>query len=203
MFRQIVVAAPLLLPLASASADPFDCTSATKAPETVICADPVLSALEKEAARLAKLAGADEHLTATRSRELSVSNTSSRKTLGACKGAKPCLQRALIEHIHGLRQGYANARTKDGEGISQGPKVLACPGFEALIAITLVHSDTALAFLAWRGKAMVLTRTTPDADAPYSGSLGTGRTQLSVKGTQAMLDLPGKPTLTCDLQQGD
>ncbi len=202
MFRQAIVAAPLLLPLAIASAEPLDCARATKAPATALCADPVLSALEKEASRLAELAATGAHMTAERRKELAASDASFRKTLSACKEAKPCLQRTLIEHIHGLRQRYADARTKDDEGISQGPKVLACSGFDALIAITFVNSDPAFAFLAWRDKAMVLTRTTSDADAPYSGSLGTGRTQLSIKGKQAILDLPGKPTLTCDLQEG-
>jgi uncharacterized protein len=202
MFRRAIVVASLLLPLANASAEPLDCTRSTKAPATVICADPVLSALEKEAARLAELAGAGTHMTAARRRELATSDASSRKTLRACDDVKPCLQRALIEHIHGLRQGYPDARTKDSEGISQGPKVLACYGLDALIAITFVNADPAFAFLAWRDKAMVLTRTTSDAGAPYSGSVGTGRTQLSTQEKRVTLDLPGKPTLTCDLQEG-
>lgn len=201
VFRRAIIAAPLLLALANASAEPLDCAKATKAPAIVICADTALSALEKEATRLAQLAGADTRTTAARRMELDKSDASSRKTLRACGDVKPCLQRALIEHIHGLRQGYADARTKDGEGISQGPKVLACSGLDALIAISFVNSDPALAFLAWRDKAMVLARTTSDAGAPYSGSLGTGRAQVWTKEKRATLDLPGKPTLTCDLQE--
>jgi uncharacterized protein len=202
MSRRAIVASPLLLLLANGSAETLDCARATKAPATVLCADPLLSALEKEAARLAELAGAGTHMTAAGRRELVASNASFRKTLRACGDVKPCLQRALIEHIHGLRQGYPDARTKDGEGISQGPKVLACFGLDALIAITFVNGDPAFAFLAWRDKALVLTRTTSDPGAPYSGSFGTSRTQLSTKEKQATLDLPGKPTLTCDLQEG-
>ncbi len=97
--RQASLAAPLFLLLANASAEPLDCAGATKAPVTTICADPLLSSLVKEGARLVGLAATGADMTAERRRELASSDASSRKTLSACKDAKPCLQRTLIEHI--------------------------------------------------------------------------------------------------------
>ncbi len=104
MFQQAIIAALLLLLLSNASGEPLDCTRAAKAPATLICADSVLSALEKEAARLTQLAVTGPHMTAAQRKDLVSTEASYRKTLSACKDAKPCLQRTLIEQIYGLRQ---------------------------------------------------------------------------------------------------
>ncbi|MEK8093529.1 hypothetical protein WOC76_13485 [Methylocystis sp. IM3] len=202
MFRRVAaLAAPLLFPLATGAA-PLDCAKATNAPWTVICANPTLKELEKEASRLAGLAGAGAHATPASRRELARSQASVQKTLAACDGAEPCLRRTLIERVHGLRQGYADARSRDPEGISRGPRVLACPGFDALIAVTFVGSDPALVFLAWRDKGVVLMQTAPKSGAPYAGAFGMGEARLSIQDKQATLGLPEKPPLDCDLQEG-
>ena len=104
--------------LAPAAAAPLDCAQSPKGPLKVICTDPTLATLGKEADRLADLAAGRA---GNAKKELADSQASFRKTLAACGDAKPCLQRTLIDHIHHLRQGYADARSRDSEGISLGP----------------------------------------------------------------------------------
>lgn len=189
----------LFLVSGGALAGPADCAGAPAGP---VCGDPTLAALDKEVSRLAGLASAGPHLKPAQKRMLALSQSSFRKTIAACRDAKPCLQRTLVERVFHLRQGYADARTKDSEGISLGPFVLACPGLDALIAVTFVNSEPALGFLAWRDKAAVLTQAPAASGARYTGPFGTGEAQFWNKGKDATLDLPGRPTLNCEMQEG-
>ncbi len=200
----IRIAAALILSsvgLSPAAAEGLDCAKAAKASDKFICADPTLSALEKEGARLVELARSGAHMTPLRRKELSESQTSFRKTLSACKDAKPCRERTLVEHIHRLREGYFDARSKDGEGISLGPMVAVCPGLEALVGVTFVNSNPAFAFLAWRDKSLVLTSAPASSGARYMGTFGSGEAQFWDKGKEAAFDLPGKPSLSCQMQE--
>lgn len=202
MNRPGAVALFLLFPIGIAIAAPLDCARTSQAPVKFICEDPTLEALDRESARLADLAAAGAHTAPAQKKELSQAQASFRKTLSACRDAKPCLQRTLIEHIHRLREGYADARSKDAEGISLGPFVAECPGLDALIGVTFVNSNPAFAFLAWRDKSVVLQQAVSASGARYTGAFGTGEAQFWNKGDQATLDLPGKPSLTCHVQSG-
>lgn len=201
MIRAALAALFLICP-GAALASPPDCAKATRPPAKIICEDQTLAALDTEMSRLADLAGSGPHMTAARKSELARSQASFRKTLSICGDAKPCLQRTLVERIFHLRQVYADARTKDSEGISLGPSVAACPGFDALISVTFVNSDPALAFMVWRDKAVVLTQAVAASGARYTGAYGPGEAQFWNKGKDATVDLPGKPTLNCEIQQG-
>ena len=121
----IRIAAALILSsvgLYPAAAEGLDCTNAAKAPDRFICADPTLSALEKEGARLVELARSGAHMTPLRRKELFQSQTSSRKTLSACGEKRESYRSVtLVEHIHRLREGYFDARSKDGEGNQPRP----------------------------------------------------------------------------------
>ncbi|WP_442756710.1 MliC family protein [Methylocystis sp. JAN1] len=201
MIRAAAVALLLFLP-GTALAGPADCAAASKPPTKLICDDPVLAALDKEASRLADLAAAGPHMTSARKSELARSQASFRKTLTICRDAKPCLQRTMVERIFHLRQVYADARSRDFEGISLGPSIAACPGLEALMSVTFVNSDPALAFLVWRDRTVVMTQAVSASGARYTGLFGPGEAQFWNKGKDATLDLPGKPTLNCEIQQG-
>jgi uncharacterized protein len=196
-------AAGLLFIHASAAlAGPADCAAATKPPMKVICEDPALSALDKETSRLFDLAAAGAHMTPARKSEISRSQASFRKTLSVCGVAKPCLQRTLVERVFHFRQVYSDARSKDSEGISLGPFIAECPGLEALLSVTFVNSDPSFAFLVWRDKTVMLTQTAAASGARYTGPFGTGEAQFWNKGKGATLDLPGRPTLNCVMQEG-
>ncbi|MGJ0509229.1 MAG: MliC family protein [Methylocystis sp.] len=199
MFRCAAFAMLLLCPTVAVAA-PADCAASSRAPVKFICEDATLSALDRESARLADLAAAGAQ--AAGKKDLLQSEASFRKTLAACRDAKPCLQRTLIDHIFHLRQGYSGARAKDAEGISLGPFVGDCPGLDALVSVTFVNSAPAFAFLAWRDKTAVLTQAVAASGARYTGPFGTGEAQFWNKGDQATLDLPGRPSLTCRIEQG-
>ncbi|WBK00131.1 MliC family protein [Methylocystis parvus] len=200
MMRAALALLSIFLAAGSVLADPADCARASKAPVKFICEDPTLAALDKEVARLADLAATGSHVTSAQKRMLALSQASFRKTIAACRDAKLCLQRTLVERVFHLRQGYADVRTKDSEGISLGPFAAACAGFDGPLAVTFIKSDPALGFLAWRDKAAVLTQAVAASGARYAGTFGTGELQFWNKGKEATLDMPGKPTLTCEMQ---
>lgn len=187
---------------APALAAPAGCDASASPPMKLICEDPTLAALDKEASRLAQLAASGPHMTASRKAEFSRSQASFRKTLSICKDATPCLRRTLVERIFHLRQVYADARSKDSEGISLGPLVAACPGLEAFLSVTYVNSDPSFAFLVWRDKAIMLTQALAASGARYTGPFGSGEAQFWNTGKKATLDLPGKPQLNCEMQEG-
>jgi uncharacterized protein len=202
MIRLFIALILCVASLASpASAESPICAKPLGTSDKFICADPALSALAGEATRLADLAAGGAHMTPARRKELKESGASFRKTLVACGDARPCLQRTLVARIHELRQAYADARSKDGEGTSRGPFVAVCPGLDALIGVTFVNGDPAFAFLAWRDKSVVLQQAVSASGARYTGAFGTGEAQFWNKGKEATLDLPGKLTLTCSLQE--
>lgn len=202
MIRAAATAFLLFFSSAVALGSPSDRMAAPRTPAKPLFEDPTLAALQKEVARLADLIAAGPRLTPAQKDALTRSQASFRKTVAACGDAKPCLQRTLIERVFHLRQGYADARTKDSEGISLGPFIAACPGFDGLIAVTFVNSDPSFSFLAWRDKAVVLTQAAAASGARYAGPFGIGEAQFWNKGKDATLDLPGKPTLNCEMQEG-
>jgi hypothetical protein len=163
--------------------------------------DAALEGLEKEATRLAEAARAGK-LTAAQKLELFQSQASFRKTLAACRDAKPCLQRTLLERIHRLRQGYAEARSKDSEGTSLGPFTTVCPRLDSPVAVTFVNIEPSFAFLSWREHSVVLQQAVAASGARYTGAYGGGEAQFWNKGQQATLDLPGQPSLSCTMQDG-
>ncbi len=193
MIRRAALVPLLLFPTLAAAA-PADC----RASPSLICKDATLSALNKEAARLAILASAQK----AQRNDLARSAADFRKGLSDCQEDKGCLQRKIVDHIFELRQGYAAARSKDAEGISLGPFVARCPGLGALVAVTFVNSKPAFASLVWRDNSILLTQALAASGARYTGTFPTGEAQFWNKGDEATLDLPGKPSLTCHIEQG-
>ena len=202
--KRAIVAGGLALFFAPDAAWPesvADCPKEAPSVEKRLCGDPTFGALDKEVTHLAELARQDAHMTPARRKDLAASQASFLKTLRACGDARPCLARAYIAHIHGLRKDFAGARAKDAEGISHGPLVASCPGFDALIDVTFVDSEPAFAFLQWRDKSVVLTKAPAASGARYAGTFGTGDARFWNKGNEATVDLPGKQTLTCALKE--
>lgn len=199
MTRAAAIALLSLISIGFAAATPMECAKTSRAPVKFICEDATLEGLDKEESRLADLATAAP-LMAARKKDLTESQASFRKTLSACKDAKPCLQRTLIERIYRLRQGYADVRSKDAEGTSLGPFIASCPGLDGLLDVTFVNVAPALAFLSWRDKSVVLQQALAASGARYTGAFGAGEAQFWNKGKEATLDLPGRPRLNCTIQ---
>ncbi|WP_330082700.1 MliC family protein [Methylocystis iwaonis] len=200
MIRAAAIALLSFISIGFAAATPMECAKTSRAPVKFICEDATLEGLDKEASRLADLAAMGTGMTAARKKDLAQSQASFRKTLSACKDAKPCLQRTLIERIYRLRQGYADVRSKDAEGTSLGPFIASCPGLDGLLDVTFVNVAPALAFLSWRDKSVVLQQALAASGARYTGAFGAGEAQFWNKGNEATLDLPGRPPLNCTMQ---
>lgn len=201
MIRAAAVALFFFWSVGFGAAGPMDCAKTSKAPAKFICEDATLEGLDREEARLADLAATAADMTGPQKKDLSQSQASFRKTLVACRDAKPCLQRTLIERIYWLRQGYADARSKDAEGTSLGPFIASCPGLDGLLEVTFVNVAPALAFLSWRDKSAVLKQAMAASGARYTGVFGEGEAQFWNKGKDATLELPGRLPLNCTMQE--
>jgi uncharacterized protein len=195
MIRRAALVPLLLFPTLAAAA-PADCGAGA----ALICRDATLSGLYKEDARLSRLVASGPQK--AQRNTLAQSAATFRKALSGCQEDKGCLQRTIVDHIFTLRQGYAAARSKDAEGISLGPFVARCPGLGALVAVTFVNSNPAFAALVWRDSSILLTQAAAASGARYTGTFPTGEAQFWNKGNEATLDLPGKPSLTCHIEQG-
>ncbi|KAF2992299.1 MliC family protein [Methylocystis sp. MJC1] len=201
MIRAAAVTLLSLMSAGFAAATPMECAKTSRVPVKFICEDATLEGLDKEETRLADLAASGMGMTAAQKKDLSQSQASFRKTLAACRDAKPCLQRTLIERIYRLRQAYADVRSKDAEGTSLGPFIASCPGLDGLLEVTFVNVAPALAFLSWRDRSAVLQQGLAASGARYTGAFGEGEAQFWNKGEQATLELPGRPPLNCKMQE--
>lgn len=195
MNRPAALVAFLLLPTLAAAA-PADCAATPTGPGC----DAAQPALEREAARLARLAAAGA--TGAQKRELAQSDRSFRASLAACAGAGPCLRRNLIDRIFELRQAHPRAQAQDSQGISLGPFPADCPGLGAPVSVAFVNSAPAFAILVWRDRTLVLTQAPSASGARFTAPFGVSEAQFWNKGDQATLDLPGKASLTCRIEQG-
>ncbi|PPD45821.1 MAG: hypothetical protein CTY15_02900 [Methylocystis sp.] len=200
MIRLAAAALAFVGLIGGAAAEPGGCA---KVANKFLCADPTLLALEKEAARLGVLTVAGAYRTTPPSgQEVAQTNARFNEALVGCHDSNPCLQRTFVAYIRRLRQDSPAARSKDSEGISLGPFVAACPGLDALIGVTFVNSEPGFAWLDWRDNSFLLQQSAAASGARYTGAFGTGEAQFWSKGKDATLELPGKPTLHCQIQEG-
>ncbi len=192
------------LPSAAASDAPsFDCAKANGAAEKLVCSDAQLAALDRETARLFNLALHGKHMNETRRRELVTYQR------GWIKGRNDCwkagdLRRCVLDEyairIHQLRQGYADARTQDKNGISSGPKVAACKDFGALIGLIFINSEPPLAVLEWRTNKQVFTQGRSGSGARYVSSNADGKSVFWIKGDNATFEQPGGKNYECKIE---
>ena len=198
MKRAIVAGGLALFLMPDAARPEFVAYCPKEAPsvEKRLCGDPTFGALDKEVARLAELARQDAQMTPARRKDLAASQASFLKTLRACGDAQPCLVRAYVAHVHGLRQSFVGTRSKDAEGISRGPLVASCPGFDALIDVTFLDSEPAFAFLQWRDKSFGSSNQSPRRHRrALCWNFRNWRRAVLEQGKEATINLPGKQTL--------
>ena len=174
----------------------FDCEKAEKNAEKLICGDNGLSALDKEVARLYRLAS--DALNATPGFETLLD--AQRKWLAERNTCfdQECLAEMHVRRVHQIRQSYSAARKMENASRSAGPYVLRCEGLDALVGVTVVTTNPAYAHIEWRNSYLVMKK----AQAPgvqYEGNFGS----LRAKGNNAWLKLPsGDAELSCKLETG-
>jgi uncharacterized protein len=201
-----LLALSLLLAVPALATEPaFDCAKADGSVEELICQDSQLAALDREIARLYGLAAKGPHMDGARLKELKAYQRGWIKGRNDCWKAddlKSCVESEYVIRIHALRQGYFDARQQDGEGVSNGPLVLACEGVDFLIGITFINVEEPLALLEWADHKVTVKRAVSASGARYAGSYFDGDYALWTKGTQAIFTRPEGLQLTCRIEEG-
>ena len=117
-------------------------------------------------------------------------------------GLSTCVASEYALRIMDLRTGYANARSDDASGISLGPKVLDCDGFDAAVGVVFVNGQAPMAILKWRDNAMALSGVPSGSGAKYESEAGLdGAASLFTKGSEAMFAPPGGAQLSCRIEE--
>jgi len=174
----------------------FDCDKAEKHAEKLICGDNGLAALDREVARLYKIAS--DALNATPEFEdLLVGQRKWLAERNTCFDAE-CLAEMHVRRVHQLRQSFSAARKMENASRSAGPYVLRCDGLNALVGVTVITTTPAYAHVEWRDSYVVMKKMPPPG-VQYETSYAS----LRAKGNNAWLKLPtGSTEFTCKLETG-
>jgi uncharacterized protein len=189
---------------AGAAQPSFDCGRAAAGVEAMLCQDEQLASLDRELDRLYRLARDGSYATANGRDELKATQSRWIERRDAC-GEGPaqrwCLRDLYVSRIAELRVYYADARSEDALGISRGPLVLACQGFDSLIGLTFVGQSQDLALIEWRNThAYVLGRERGGPGITYTGGSGDEYAALWVNGDDAQLLLADRPAMDCKIE---
>ena len=180
----------------------FDCDKAETSGELAICASDDLSMMDREIARLYRLALDGPDLDEDRAAILKATQHGWIKGRDDCwkaeMGIDACIAGNYAFRIFELRQQYAGARGDDGAGISVGPVAMQCGGIEAVIGVGYVNSETPRAVLQWLETTLILDGVQSGSGARYEGTDWDDRPIVFwTKGDEALLDLPGAPEAFC------
>lgn len=193
---------------ARAEGPSFDCARAEHEIETLICKDARLAALDREIARLYRLAHDGPHATADRKKELAAYQRGWIKGRNDCWKAgqdaaaqAACTADVSMIRIMELRQGYADARSQDEAGVSGGPLAIACEGWPVGVGFAWAAVDPGLAVIQWMDRTVVLEQAMSGSGVRYVREAPEGLHQLWTKGNDAMLTIPEKGEMTCRLEE--
>jgi uncharacterized protein len=192
------------LTAASAATPSFDCANAKSSVETLICTDAELAKLDREVARLFTLARnglrGDPRLP-----ELIGTQRGWIRARDDCwrhPDARICVIESDAMRIQELREQYPEARSRDPEGISKGSMIVECADFDSFIGATFIQIDPPIVFLRWGDvNRLVLTLGPSASGARYIGKDDSGREVVFWdKGPEALLELPGRSQLMCQVK---
>lgn len=192
---------------ATAAKPSFDCSKPADAHEAelIICGDDGLAQLDVELARLYRLAHDGPHATAQRKASLVSEERAFVNDRNECWKAqdKPgCIAEMYVRRIHQIRQGYADARTQDGKGISVGPVAVRCEGMDATIGASFVNGDDAYVYLEWLEDYFVLKREQAGSGVKYAKTFADGATYVFwTQGDEAILTQPGEDDKSCTIEE--
>ncbi|SDZ96751.1 MliC family protein [Variovorax sp. YR216] len=194
----------LLLPAAppAAAASPsFSCARPSGAAEEAVCKDDMLAALDRETARLYRLAVGTRDLGAKEKKELIAYQRGWFKGRNDCwkaGDARACIRDSYMVRIGELRTRFAAARSGDTQGVSLGPASVRCPdGLN--IKATFVNVEPPLALLALDANNLVLTIARSASGARYTATTQQGEALFWQKGPEAIVQIPGGKEQTCSV----
>ena len=137
----------LQLAAAAAAGPSFDCASARSEVEHAICADPALAELDREEARLYRLARAVPQARVEQLRDRQRAFLAARDACPASPGPlAECLRNAYLGDVADLRRlaGLAD----DNQGLSFGPQRFACDGGYPDLYVTVFLTEPEQAWLS-------------------------------------------------------
>lgn len=188
----------------AATTPSFDCAKAESEAEKLVCQDENLAGMDRELARLYKLADTGPYATPARKKELEAMQRGWVKGRDDCWKAEnknQCVMTAYAQRIHELRQGYADARTQDDQGVSTGPLALACKGIDFGVSATFIKTEPGAVFLQWNDSSIALDHVPSGSGEKYQGLWDGKIASLLTKGDEALLTLPGEPERTCKIEE--
>ncbi len=186
------------------AAPSFDCTKTDSAAAEQVCEDKELAALDQELTRLFALAKNGPHITASRRKELIATQRSWIKGRDECwkgRDLRRCVMESYVMRIHELRQGYADARSQDSKGISQGPLVVWCDRLDALIGLTFIGNTPKHAYLEWLDQSIITTLEPSGSGSRYTAHYDDGAFVFWIKGDVATFERPQQGTLNCRIAE--
>lgn len=172
----------------------FDCSKVEPGsmPE-IVCQDALLATLDRELARLYKLAV--DSVSGARHDELVAMQRGWIKGRDDCWKAEDksdCIAFNYVDRIGELRQGYAAARSEDDNGISEGPVPFAC-GDGVVVSLTFIDFDLPMANLTRLQNSYLLELELTASGSKYVGD----NVEFWLKGNQALLTLPAGNETNC------
>jgi uncharacterized protein len=170
------VAGGLALMLAALAAAPgpgVTCAGARpRSIEALVCASPLLAALDAETARLYRLAtGPREPVVAIGAKQAQRDWLAERSRCLRSAARETCVRDQYLARIAGLRVASRAARDDD-RGISLGPFAFRCADTDGLLTVIFVNSDPAFASISHRGERQTLERAAAGSGARYEGPDG-------------------------------
>lgn len=197
LFATLFTAAP-----GYAAKPSFDCAKTDGAAAEQVCGDKELAALDQELTRLFALA--KNGLTASRRKELIATQRGWIKGRDECwkgRDLRRCVMESYVMRIHELRQGYADARSQDSKGISQGPLAVRCDRLDALIGLTFVGNAPKHAYLEWLNQSIITTLEPSGSGSRYTAHYDDGAFVFWIKGDAATFERPQQGTLNCRIAE--
>ena len=190
-------------PASAAGAPSFDCVRAAVAVERMVCEDAELSALDRELARLYRLASEGPGSGAAGRTALVAAERGwigRRDRCEASEAPRTCVKAAYVGRIAELRENDVGAPAATPAGISLGPFAADCPCLGAALTVVFVNSDPGAVFLTWGDRSAVLDRARSASGARYAATKAEGDYLFWNKGSEASFAAPGVAgTLTCAL----
>jgi membrane-bound inhibitor of C-type lysozyme len=173
--------------------------AAPDAIEEIICADPMLAALDGELARLLRLATAAKVNTAASVRSDQRAWLKQRHACARVPAAAACLRERYLQRIVDLRTGRGAARGEDGHGISSGPFAFACEGIEGPVSVSFVRTDPPLAHIQDKTGTWLMEQRPSGSGARYEGARASE--MFWNKGDEALFQRgEGTPETKCQRQ---
>ena len=191
----------------SPDAPSFDCARADGQAQELVCSDKELAAMDREAARLNRLAdrdsGIDPSIGALRDASLRAW-IKSRDDCWKDDELRRCVVDAYARHIADIRSSSKAAREAAG-GVVIGPVAFQCEGISRTLNATFINTEPGVVHLQWIGPGrppaedaeVTLPRAPAASGARYQGAASGGEWTFWNKGREVTLTIPGKGDVKC------